>query len=446
MVRSIRWTLLLGHSLLLVGVISAFGGLLYLRVSESTMSAVDGELTDQASALAASMEKVGDDRFELTLSEAQVRYFNATGFFVIWSRRGVVDFSDPRHADLPPYKGAPRVRGDFRDVTVDGPAESRIVVGRSIRHERERLNGLLSLILGIGAAVLAVGWIGGWLLIGRILNPIRRISSTAASISESNLATRIDTAVTEDELGDLARTLNSAFDRLEAAMRRQGRFTADASHELRTPLTVLTTQMELALRRERTPAEYREVLEICLKAVRRMTSMTEGLLFLARADGRAVDLRRESLDLKEVVEEAVGLVRPLAARRGLHLSVVAESHRMEGDRERLGEAVTNLVTNAIQYNRPEGRVEVTLKGGVLVVSDTGPGIPEEDRSHVFERFYRADKSRSNNAGGAGLGLAITKSIVEAHGGEIGFAARAGEGTTFRIRFRSNGAPEDGRPE
>jgi heavy metal sensor kinase len=435
MTKSIRWTLLLGHALILGGVMASFGGLLYFRVRDSTLGAVDAELSAQAQALAESMQAISGDRFELTLSESQSRYFNTTGFFVIWSNKGVVDFSDPQFADLPPYKGSPRLRRDLRDVTVEGPGGSRIVVGRSIRLEQHRLKELLSIILGIGAFAFAAGWVGGRLLIGRILNPIRRITRTAASISESNLSSRIDTAVTENELGDLARTLNSAFDRLEAAMVRQNRFTADASHELRTPLSVLMTQMELALRKERAPSEYREVLEVCLKAVRRMTSLGEGLLFLARADAKSVELRREPLDLKEVVEEAVGFARPMAESRGVHLSVTAESHRMVGDRDRLGEAVTNLVANAILYNRPQGRVEVTLKEGLLAVSDTGPGIPEEDRPHIFERFYRADQARSRNTGGAGLGLAITKWITEAHGGAIDFTCGAGGGTTFQVRFQ-----------
>ena len=424
---------------------AAFGGLLYLRVRDSALESVEAELSAEARTIASSMEVKSNGRFEVTLSDAQARFFQAEGSYVIWDRvGGIVDFTDRESVVPTPPEPGVGPRGENLDVVIAGPAGARILVSRSIHDELERLRELLGLILGIGVLVFAGGFLGGWLLIGRILNPIRRITVTAASISESNLSSRIDMAVTEDELGDLARTLNSAFDRLEAAMKRQSRFTADASHELRTPLTVLMTQMELALRRERTPAEYRKVLDICLKAVRRMTSMAEGLLFLARADAKAVDLRRESLDLKEVVEEAVGLVRPLAQARGIRLSVAADAFQMVGDRERLGEAVTNLVTNAIQYNRPVGRVEVTLKEGVLAVSDTGPGIPEEDRPHVFERFYRADPSRSRNAGGAGLGLAITKWIIEAHGGEIDVTGRVGEGTTFRIRFGSNGSPRPDR--
>jgi heavy metal sensor kinase len=431
--RSIRWSLLLGHALLLVGVMGAFGGLLYLRVRDSTLGAVDAELKAQAQAVASSMESVGEGRFEVVLPAPQARYFQIVGFLVIRDRDGnIVDYSDPRFVEL-------LSQADTRDVSVAGPGGTAIRVGRPIPQEQEKLSALLELILGIGALVFAVGLVGGWLLIGRLLTPIRRITDTAASISESNLSSRIDVAATEDELGDLARTLNSAFERLESAMNQLRQFTADASHELRTPVSVLMTQMELALRKPRSPEEYREVLETCLKAVRRMASMSEDLLFLSRADAKAVEMRREPLDLKEVVDEAVGSVRPLAEIRGIRMSLETSPQRLVGDRVRLGEAVTNLVTNAILYNRPEGQVKVTLRNGILAVADTGAGIPEEDRPRVFERFYRADKSRSRNAGGAGLGLAITKWIVETHGGTISFESRAGEGTTFRVRFPENGA-------
>jgi signal transduction histidine kinase len=140
-----------------------------------------------------------------------------------------------------------------------------------------------------------------------------------------------------------------------------------------------------------------------------------------------------------VVREALDLVRPLSDQKGIGLTAHVQPHRIKGDRVRLGEAVLNLVANAIQYNRPDGRVTVTLENGILAVADTGPGIPEEDRSRVFERFYRADKARARNAGGAGLGLAITKSIVEAHGGTIEFTSTPGRGTEFTVALPADSA-------
>ena len=426
--RSIRVSLLAGNALLLGAALAAFGAILYQRVRESTLGAVDAELSSHAQAIASSMNQVSENRFELAMPQSETVYFNRTGHFVVWSGQSVVDYSDPEFTD------APSRRRGLRVLTLNGPGGTRIEVGRSIQREQAELGGLLSRILGIGALVYVVACVGGWLLAGRLLNPIKRITETASSISASNLSSRIDVAATENELGDLARTLNSAFDRIEEALERQTRFTADASHELRTPLSVLMTQMESALRRPRESPEYREVLETCLKAVRRMTSLVESLLQLSRLDAPEAGRPRERLDLREVVEESARLVRPLAEERGISLSVRAASHSMNGDTLQLGRAVTNLLVNAIQYNRPQGSVEVSVSGGHLEVSDTGPGIPDADRDHVFERFYRADKARSRGVGGAGLGLAITKAIVESHGGTISFESRNGSGTTFRIKF------------
>src|SRR5688572_12933298 len=256
--RSIRWTLLAGLGLLLAGVIATFGGLLYLRVRESTLSSVDSELAAQARAVAAGVTSVSEDRFEIALSDTLVRYFQTTGHLVLWNRKGeILDYSDPRLADLPILITGSRQRGAFREVSVPGPAGTTILAGRSNVEQLAELRGLRNLILGLGASIFAGGLLGGWFLIGRILNPLRRITRTAATISESNLSSRIDVGTTENELESLARTLNATFDRLEASMKRLGQFTADAAHELRTPITVLMTQMELALKKPRSPEEYR---------------------------------------------------------------------------------------------------------------------------------------------------------------------------------------------
>jgi heavy metal sensor kinase len=411
---------------------TAFGCLLYFQVRSSLLGAVQEDLAGIAEGLSASIERKSNGRFEVTLSEAQIRRFQPSDAYVIRDARDEpIDYSDPRHLPSTGALGA-RQRGASLDVVVAGPGETRIAVTRSIEPQLAQLGDLLGLILVIGVIVFAAGFAGGWFLIARILDPIRRITRTAAHITEADSSRRVDVTATESELADLARTLNSAFDRLEGALRRQKLFTADASHELRTPLSVLTTQMELALKRDRPAPEYREVMETCLKAVQRMTALVEGLLHLSRADAGALKVRSDPVDLADVVRDALDLVRPLAEQKGIGLTAHVQPHRIEGDREKLGEAVLNLVTNAIQYNRPDGRVSATLENGILEVADTGPGMPEEDRSRVFERFYRADKARARNAGGAGLGLAITKAIVEAHGGTIDFRSSRGQGTVFTV--------------
>ncbi|MHC5544618.1 sensor histidine kinase, partial [Singulisphaera rosea] len=265
-----------------------------------------------------------------------------------------------------------------------------------------------------------------------------RMSDAASSISASNLSRRIDMARTESELGRLATILNETFDRLEGAFVRQVQFTADASHELRTPLSVVISHCELALRKSRTPEEYREMFATALKAAKRMRGVIEGLLTLARADSTAPNLDHGPVDLAEVVEESVEMLRPLASSSKVEIEIETEPAEAFGDHDRLRELVVNLVTNAIRYNREDGRVTVRLRkepeGLTLTVADSGIGIPEEHWPELFERFYRVDPVRSRELGGSGLGLSIARWIVEAHGGTITFTSVFGEGTTFTVHL------------
>jgi len=281
---------------------------------------------------------------------------------------------------------------------------------------------------------MAIGLLGGWLLSARAIRPIKTITSTAQNISASNLSRRISLIETENELGSLAAVLNAMFARLEAAFERQIRFTADASHELRTPLSIIYSHAELALARDRSAEEYRKSIETCFRASKRMKSLVDSLLVLARADAGKLEIRREELDLSESAEDCLELVRPLAAEKKIQLKSELQSARICGDTFRLAQVITNLLTNAINYNREGGSVTIGVKadGGqaILTVSDTGVGIAQEDQKHLFERFYRVDKARSRELGGSGLGLAICRSIVEAHGGRISLASEPGKGTTI----------------
>ena len=279
------------------------------------------------------------------------------------------------------------------------------------------------------------------------VRPIERMSATAASISATNLSRRIDVANVDSEFTNLAGTLNDMFERLQTAFERQTRFTADASHELRTPLSIIHSHAELALARPRSAEEYREAMETCLRAARRMRNLVDGLLTLARVDAGNLVLQREEIDLGGLVEEIASLLEPLAARKGVQLRVPASHALFRGDAGQLGQLVTNLLTNAIHYNRPGGEVTATVTTAEqdveLSVADTGCGIPEEDRCHIFERFYRVDKARSREQGGCGLGLAICKSIVEAHGGSITFTSEVDKGTTFLVRLPCQGGADTG---
>jgi len=441
--KSIRWTLLFWYALILVAVVAGFGAVLYVKVRKSVYREVDARLTAHAQALAGALEREGGGGFDLELSDDYVKTFGGTGrgdpYYIIWDERGeLVDRSRP-NLELPRPGGAGiRSRGRYREFAAASPKGAMVLVGQRLADQQKRLKELIGVTVGAGFVVLVLALAGGWWLVGRALRPVRKISEAAAEISGSNMSRRIDVAQTESELGRLARTLNETFARLEQAFDRQARFTADASHELRTPLAIVQSQAELALRKDRTAAEYREALEVTLKAAQRMKAVVEGLLTLARADAAQANLKRERLDVRKVVEETAALLAPLAAERKVALAVSAEPAELEGDPDRLREVVMNLVMNALIYNREGGRVDVTLRHevdqAVLTVADTGIGIPEAARPHVFERFYRVDRARTREAGGSGLGLAITRWVIEAHGGVISFTSREGEGTTFVVRL------------
>lgn len=443
MFRSIRATLLFWYALILLLLLGAFGGTLYYKLRKAIYKEVDGRLRAHAQALAGALETEGGKTFDLELSDDYVRVFHAEDgdalYYVIWDREGkLVDRSQPRLKVPAPDGTSRRSRGDRREVIARGPQGAVVLVGQNIEDEEERLHEFLGTVLSVSGGVMLLALGGGWFLASRALKPVERMSRAAAAVSASNLSERIDVSSTESELGRLAKTLNEAFDRLQAAFERQTRFTADASHELRTPLSIIMSQAELALRKDRTAAEYKEALEAALRASRRMKGVVDGLLTLARADAKEINLRKDRVDLRAVVEETVSMLGPLALERKVSLTGSAERAEVWGDADRLREGVTNLVSNAVRYNREGGRVDVALEceegWAVLTVSDTGMGIPEKDQPRIFERFFRVDKARSREAGGTGLGLAITKWVVEAQGGVISFASKEGEGTTFTVRL------------
>ena len=236
--------------------------------------------------------------------------------------------------------------------------------------------------------------------------------------------------------GRLAGVLNSTFARLDAAFTQQARFTSDASHELRTPVSVIISQTQTALSRERPSAEYREALEACQRAARRMKTLTESLLELARLDAGQEPMRKELFDLLRVAGECVEMVRPLAADRGIQIHCDVASIECLGDAGRIGQVVTNLLTNAIHFNRDQGEVRLAARpeGGAILLSvaDTGQGIPAEDLPHLFERFFRSDRAKRMFTDGSGLGLYIAKAIVEGHGGHFTLAPQENGGAVATV--------------
>ncbi|MBL8209850.1 MAG: HAMP domain-containing protein [Bryobacterales bacterium] len=467
MITSMRGRMQLWHGLLLVAVLTGFGLTAYGVAREETWRRVDRDLELRVASLfgpppglpsppPADMPREprpGNmrDRIVDRIRDADVA---ETGgyYFVFWDANGDLlaqSPGTPREAlqrpsvampDRPFGRGAGlaevRMRGDVREGLVSLPFRELLLVGRPVTAEQTAMRKLATMLLLGGLAILALGLAGGWWIATRSMRPVAAISEAAAKIAAGDLSQRIDAQGTVREFAPLVETLNSTFSRLEASFAQQARFTADASHELRTPITVMLTQTQTALARERTAEEYRDSLEACQRAAQRMRKLTEALLALARLDAGEDPMRQEPMDLARVARESVESVRPLAEARHVALHCDLESLPCRGDADRLMQVVTNLLQNAIQSNHAGGEVrlagEVSSKRVLLQVADTGPGIQATDLPHIFERFYRADPSRSRPNGRTGLGLAISKAIMEAHHGEIRVESQPGAGSTFTI--------------
>jgi len=291
-------------------------------------------------------------------------------------------------------------------------------------------------LLALSAGVLFLGGLGGAALSRRSLKPLDRMASQARRISAAHLHERLPPQRTA-ELEELRRAFNAALEQLERSFEQLRRFTADASHELRTPLTALRSVGEVGLQRATTTEEARDVIGSMLEEVDRLGRLADELLTLARAEAGEATLQKEPVDLSQLVRDVVGHLCVLAEERRQSLEAEAPVPVVaRADRTALRQAVVNLVDNAIKYSPQRSCITVATgrrSGAVFIeVRDEGPGLGEEDRRRVFERFYRVDRSRSREMGGTGLGLSLVKWTAEAHEGCIEIDTEVGRGSTFRL--------------
>jgi heavy metal sensor kinase len=330
----------------------------------------------------------------------------------------------------PPYRvmsGGARIGG--RPVVVQ-VARSEA----SIIQDQRQL--LYILLLGLPAAVALAG-IGGYGLARRALAPVDRMAERARSINAEQLNARLPIDNPDDELGRLATVFNETFARLESSFERMRRFTADASHELRTPLTAIRSVGEVGLRGRRDEGAYREIIGSMLEEVDRLALLVDRLLMLSRADTGEAKLSMDIVDVRLLAEEVAEQLGVLAEEKEQSIQVRFETAPpWIGDRVVLRQALLNLVDNAIKYTPAGGSIEIhvaqAVEGTMIEVSDTGPGIPVELQSRIFDRFYRVDRARSRENGGTGLGLAIAKWAVEVNGGHLTLESGGGAGSKFRI--------------
>lgn len=379
-------------------------------------------------------------------SQTRLLFNEADCYFVAWSRDGALI---TRSSNAPPDIVRPqqvvddprmqtRTRGTCREVFHFTELGDCVLSGVSMSAELKRLQHFVAWLVFASAAILGLGIGGTWILAGRVLRPVQRIGAAAGRISAGHLSERIDLAETDSELGQLASVLNATFARLESAFAQQKQFTADAAHELRTPVAIILSEAQTTLARERTVQEYRMAVESCLNAAQQMRRIIQSLLALARFDAGQVELERAPFDLAEIAKACIEILQPLADEQNIRIVSDLASAPVTGDADRFSQVVVNILTNAITYNRDGGEIHVSTReeehAAVLAISDTGTGISPADLPHVFERFYRADRSHEQTSSHVGLGLAICKAIVDAHVGRIDISSSLGSGTTVTVQL------------
>ncbi len=310
-----------------------------------------------------------------------------------------------------------------------------IQVTASLRPLLVKLGRIKTVLLIFLPLAMVLVMVMGFFLTRATLRPVDNMTKAMRQITSRNLKQRIAVPSANDENRRLAETFNDMLSRLDKAFSLQQQLIQDVSHELRTPLTVLKGKQEVALNKRRSPVEYEEVLSVNLEEIDKMNALVENLLVLARMDRAENELQLKRVDLLPLLRRVIEDARPQAELKAIALRLLASDEvSLEADESQLGRVVSNIVDNAVKYTSDRGQIAVrAVRRGASVeitVNDTGPGIAREELGRVFDRFYRAEKSRTSP--GFGLGLSIVKAIVLAHQGTINVASEPGQGSTFII--------------
>lgn len=450
--RSVRVRLTLWYAGAMVVVLGVYAVAVLFVVRESASQVLDDRLHDDFDWASDMLAQRPDG----TIGEYEEYGEGDSPWLQVWSltdgellyttpaaRRNPVPGADKLAAqgkDKDEIVRVPNVDPPYRVFTGGSRIGGRPVIVQVARSEAPLLQDLsqltLVLLLGLPVGVLAAV-LGGYSLARRALAPVDRMAERARTINAERLEDRLPVDNPHDELGRLATVFNDTLGRLESSFEQMRRFTSDASHELRTPLTAIRSVGEVGLRGRRDENTYREIIGSMLEEADRLALLVDRLLTLSRADAGNRKLSSDVVDLSELAGEVAEQLDVLADEK--HQSITVErkaTPSWTGDRLVLRQALLNLVDNAIKYS-PEGaqvtiRVDELSDDAILEVSDTGPGIPEELQSRIFDRFYRVDESRSRYNGGTGLGLSIAKWAVEVNGGRLTMETRNGGGSTFRI--------------
>ena len=433
--RSIRFRLTAWYALVLTAALCLFSGLLWYSLRQRLLHESDEELKGSAARFEAYFRKEAAEESGPQLRGELEEFCQALPATNYLALRGGNDFVF-RYPDRD-VSGLRNMRKVASEFHVGSDSYS-LEVGASERGIHRTMELLQLLLFSLIPAAVAMACLGGAWLSRRALRPVDEVTVAARTIGIENLSQRLPVPSTGDELERLTEVWNGMLGRLESAVVTLSQFAADASHELRTPLAVIRTSAELALRKARAPESYRESLREIAAEAERMTQLVEDLLFLARGDTRSAGMAMSALDLREVVLDVSTELRDLAELRGIriHCGPAVGALLVSGNRPALRRLFLVLLDNAIKYSHPGGEVRIEMSGNgdsaVVTVRDLGIGIAAADLPHIFQRFYRADKARSD--GGHGLGLSLAASIARTHGAAMNVESVEGEWTAFTAAF------------
>ena len=454
-INSIRIRFALWSTVLLLGMLAAFGGFVYANLSHSLHTAIDNTLSLSAEQTAAGLN-IDNGQIIITepvaTEETGAEAYTTGGLtLIVLSKDNTILQSTGPLRTHPASTRTAGTQGVFVTLTESDQSvpirayvlpvlDNSQVLGwvqamQSLADVEDSLHRLLiALLLGGGTLSLLTGFIG-YFLATRALAPIDDITHAARRISMADLTARLKLLDTGDEVSRLASTFNEMLDRLETGFKRERRFTSDASHELRTPLTAMQAILSLVREGERPVLEYRQALDDLAGETDRLRGLVEDLLRLARGDRQHSEVR-DRVDLSTLLKDVTDSLRPLAEAKGLSLNCdVPPGMTLIGDSDGLIRLFINLLDNAIKFTE-HGKVMVTGRSELdmlyVDITNTGAGIPTEHLAHIFDRFYRVETARSTS--GFGLGLAIARQIAQAHGGEINATSIVDEGTTITVNL------------
>lgn len=463
--RSLRFQLVAWYSTLLVVAFALVSLFMYLALKRVLTENLRELLTRRVRKMA---HLISDDNPPITrevITEEMVTLFapetpeGVGRFFRVSRPDGTIIYQAGRPLDgsFDPNKIRVFSTNETREFRVERAGEPELLVRMERTQSRDgplviEAGGALApinttvehMIMALGVAAppfIFFAVMGAYGLVGRALRPVAEMTRSAEEITLQNLGERVPVVETGDELETLAVALNRMIRRLHDSVENTRRFVADASHELRTPLAVLRGEMENVINRDRLSNDARERVASNLEEVERLSKIVQGLSALSRLDCGEAQEELVIFDLAKVAATTTEQMCLLAEDKGITLACDSlTGAQMRGDPARIKQIIVNLVDNAINYTPEGGRVEVKTYSkdacAILEVSDTGIGIPQEAQTKIFERFFRVDKARSRDIGGAGLGLSIVKSIVAAHEGTISVQSELGRGSLFRVQFHS----------